>query len=173
MLFELLGSSLEKVSITKYGGKNMEANKSAGILSIILGLIFIIFPIFSTGLVSILIGVSLVFLGIAVILSGFSAFNIIVGILAIIFGLLFIFNISALSFLLGIQFYIIGILLILMGIAGIFSGQGVSRIAAVLLVILGIIAFALGGMSLTQPLFAAILIGVGLIVEGVNIYLSE
>ena len=53
----------------------MEQNKIAGILSIILGLIFIIFPIFSTGLVSILIGVSLIFLGIASVLAGLSAFN--------------------------------------------------------------------------------------------------
>ena len=101
----------------------MEQNKIAGILSIILGLIFIIFPVISTGLVSILIGVSLVFLGIASLLSGFSAFNVIVGILAIIFGLLFIFNISALS--------------------------------------------------LATPLFAAILIGITLIVEGISLYIAE
>ena len=53
----------------------MEPNKISGILSVILGLIFIIFPIFSSGLVSILIGISLVFFGIALILAGFSAIN--------------------------------------------------------------------------------------------------
>ena len=96
----------------KNGGKNMESNKMTGILSIILGLIFIICPVLSSGLVSVMIGVSLIFLGIASIFGGFSTFNIIVGILAVIFGLLFIFQIDALSFLLGIQFYIIGIVII-------------------------------------------------------------
>ena len=150
----------------------MEANKISGILSIILGLIFIIYPVFSSGLVSILIGISLVFLGIAAMLSGFSAFNVIVGILAIIFGLLFIFNIDALSFLLGLQFYIIGILLILLGITGLFA-EGSSKIISVLIIILGIISFALGGFSITNPLFAAILIGVALIFQGIRLFISE
>lgn len=172
LLFEFSYLSLEKVRKTKLGGKNMESNKVSGILSIILGLIFIICPIFSSGLVSVLIGISLVFLGIASILTEFSALNIIIGILAIIFGLLFIFNIDALSFLLGLQFYIIGIILILLGISGIFA-EGVSKLASILIIILGIISFALGGFSITNPLFAAILIGVALIVQGVRIYISE
>ena len=113
----------------------MEPNKVSGILSIILGLIFIIFPILSSGLVSVMIGVSLLFLGIASILTEFSAFNIIVGILAIIFGLLFIFNIDALSFLLGIQFYIIGIIIILIGVVGLFSGPGMSKLASIAIII--------------------------------------
>ena len=171
MLFRLFKVSLEKVNITKFGGKNMESNQTSGIVSIILGLIFIIFPLFSSGIVSIMIGVSLVVLGIASILSEFSAFNIIVGILAIIFGLLFIFNIDALSFLLGLQFYIIGILLILLGISGLFA-QGMSKIASILIVILGIVSFALGGLSIDNPLFAAIIIGVALIAQGIRLYIA-
>lgn len=150
----------------------MEANKSSGLLSIVLGLIFLIFPILSSGLVSIMIGVSLVVLGIASIFGGFSAFNVIVGILAIIFGLLFIFQIDALSFLLGFQFYIIGIIMILLGITGLFA-QGMSKIASILIILLGIISFALGGLSLTNPLYAAILIGVCLIIQGVRLYVAE
>ena len=123
----------------------MEANKISGILSIILGLIFIIFPIFSSGVVSIIIGVSLFFFGIALILAGFTASNIIIGILAIIFGLLFTFNIDAVSFLLGFQFYIIGIILLLAGIIGLISDTQISKIASVLIIIMGIISFALGG----------------------------
>jgi len=72
-----------------------------------------------------------------------------------------------------LQFYIIGILLILLGIAGIFSGEGVSKIASILIIILGIVAFYLGATSLTNPLFAAILIGVALIIQGVRLYISE
>ena len=121
----------------------MEPIKISGILSIILGLIFIIFPIFSSGVVSIIIGVSLFFFGITLILAGFTASNIIIGILAIIFGLLFTFNIDAVSFLLGFQFYIIGIIMILAGIIGLVSDTQISKIASVLIIIMGIISFAL------------------------------
>ena len=150
----------------------MEPNKTSGILSIILGLIFIICPIFSTAALSILIGLSLVFFGIAIILSGFSAFNIIIGILAIIVGLVFTFNITALSVLFGLQFYVIGIILILAGIVGIISDSQISKIASVLIIILGIVSFALGGFSIDQPLFAAVLIGIALIIQGIRMYME-
>ena len=104
--------------------------------------------------------------------TGFSGINIVIGILSIIIGLVFVFNISALSFLFGLIFYIIGILLILAGIAGIVSGGQISKIASVLIIILGIISFAIGGLSIGQPIFAAILIGVSLIIEGIGIYLE-
>ena len=114
----------------------MESNQISGILSIILGLIFLICPIFGTALVSLFIGLSLVIFGIALILSGFSAFNIIIGILAIIVGLAFATNLAALSFLFGLQFYVIGIIIILAGITGLISDSQVSKIASVLLIIL-------------------------------------
>ena len=135
----------------------MESNKISGILSVILGLIFIIFPIFSTAALSILIGISLVFFGIILILTGFTAVNIVIGILSIIVGLVFAFIISALSFLLGLQFYVIGLILILAGIVGLISDTKTSKIASVLVIILGIISFALGGFSIGQPMFAAVL----------------
>ena len=150
----------------------MESNKISGLLSIILGLIFIICPIFSTAFLSIMIGLSLIFFGIAFILSEFSAVNIIVGILAIIVGLVFLFNITALSFIFGLQFYVIGILMIIAGIVGLISDSQFGKIASILIIILGIISFALGGLSIDQPLFAAVLIGVALIVQGVRLYLE-
>ncbi len=150
----------------------MEPHKISGILSILLGLIFIICPLFSTAALSILIGLSLVFFGIAIILSGFSAFNIIIGILAIIVGLVFTFNITALSVLFGLQFYVIGIILILAGIVGIISDSQISKIASVLIIILGIVSFALGGFSIDQPLFAAVLIGIALIIQGIRLYME-
>ncbi|WP_406532640.1 DUF308 domain-containing protein [Methanobrevibacter sp.] len=149
----------------------MEPNKISGILSIILGLIFIIFPIASSSVVSVLIGISLLFFGIALILAGFTAGNIIIGILAIIFGILFTVNLDAVSFLLGFQFYIIGIILVLAGIVGLTDSQ-VSKLRSVLIIILGIIAFALGGFSITNPVYAAILIGVALIVQGIGFFID-
>ena len=150
----------------------MEPNKIAGILSLILGLIFIICPIFGAAAVSVLIGISLIFLGIVLILAGFTAFNIIIGILAIIVGFAFVTNLAALSFLFALQFYVIGILLILVGIAGLISDVQVSKFASILIIVLGIISFAFGGLSIDQPIFAPILIGVALIFEGIGLYIS-
>jgi uncharacterized membrane protein HdeD (DUF308 family) len=62
--------------------------------------------------------------------------------------------------------------MILLGITGLFA-QGMSKIASILIILLGIIAFALGGLSLTNPLYAAILIGVCLIIQGVRLYVAE
>ena len=87
-------------------------------------------------------------------------------------GLVFAFNIQALSVLFALQFYVIGILMIIAGIIGIFSDSKISKIASVLMIILGIISFALGGFSIAQPIFAAVLIGVALIIQGIRLYLE-
>ena len=62
--------------------------------------------------------------------------------------------------------------MILAGIVGIFSDTQFGKITSVLIIILGIISFALGGFSFDQPLFAAALIGVALIIQGVRLYLE-
>ena len=62
--------------------------------------------------------------------------------------------------------------MILAGIVGLISDSQISKVASVLFIILGIISFALGGFSLGQPIFAAVLIGVALIVEGITLYLE-
>ena len=150
----------------------METNKLSGILSIILGLIFIICPVFTTAALSILIGISLIFLGIALIFAGFTTSNIAIGILSIIIGLIFTFNITAFSVLFALQFYVIGAILILVGIVGLISDSQISKIASVLIIILGIISFAFGGFSIGQPFFAAVLIGVALLIKGISLYLQ-
>lgn len=50
----------------------MGLNKSAGILSIILGLIFIIFPMFSAELISTIVGLSLLFFGVSAVFMGWN-----------------------------------------------------------------------------------------------------
>lgn len=151
----------------------MESNQISGILAIILGLFFIVCPLITSSIVSILIGVSLLFLGIISILTEFTAVNAIFGVLAIIFGLLFIFNIDALSFILGLQLYIIGILLVLIGIVGIFSDKNFSTVSSVLIIILGIIAFFLGGYAWDNRVVVAIIIGICLVIQGVRLYVAD
>ena len=62
--------------------------------------------------------------------------------------------------------------MILAGIVGIFSDTQFGKITSVLIIILGIISFALGGFSIDQPIFAAVIIGVALILKGVGLYLE-
>lgn len=108
----------------------MAFEKSAGIIFIILGLIFILFPMFSAGVVSIIVGLSLLFFGISAAMMGFnmrkeskvvSIITIIIGIISLILGLLFIFYIDAISFLVAFQFYIVGFIMIIFGITGLLS----------------------------------------------------
>ena len=99
----------------------MESNKILSIIAIIIGLIFIIFPIFSANLISILIGASVLIFGLFLAYAGiiskeisgaFSSVAAIFGVVMIILGLAFIFGTNAISFLVGLQFYIVGFMLI-------------------------------------------------------------
>ena len=157
----------------------MESNKGMGLLSIILGLIFIIFPMFSESLVSIIIGMSLLFFGISAVYTGldmnkyanssmYAVPLIVIGIIVIILGFLFIFYIDALSFLVAIQFYLIGFILIIFGIIGLLSRISVFYLfTSILIFIMGIISIALGAFAWAQPMYIAIIIGLILIIEGV------
>ena len=161
----------------------MDFNKGAGIISIILGLLFIVFPMFSAGLISIIVGLSLLFFGIATVFLGinmrqafdmFAIATILIGIIAIIFGFLFIFYIDALSFLVGIQFYLVGFIMIFFGIIGLLSKMNrVSAFTSILVLLMGIISIALAVFSLSEPIYVAMIIGVVLIIEGVTLILSK
>ncbi|MBQ2653409.1 MAG: DUF308 domain-containing protein [Methanobrevibacter sp.] len=160
----------------------MGIEKSAGILSIILGLIFIIFPMFSGELISIIVGLSLLFFGISAAFMGFNMRKqtgyvgiaiLIIGIIAIIFGFLFIFYIDALSFLIGLQFYIVGFIMIIFGITGVLSKMTrFSTFTSILVLIMGIVAIALAAFAVSQPIYIAIIIGIVLIIEGVSMMLE-
>ena len=155
----------------------MDYKKVLGILFIILGLVFVIYPMYSAGAVSWIAGIALIAFGFASIIDGFSVWsmmthasllNILLGICAILFGLLFIYKIDALSFLVGYQFFLIAFVLIFVGIFGIFFAlDTISRIISLLVLILGIIAFYLAFASIAQPLYVAIIVGICLIMEGI------
>ena len=161
----------------------MGINKGAGILFLILGLIFIIFPVFSSEFVSIIVGLSLLFFGISAALMGFSMrrdigyigiATMIIGIIAIIFGFLFIFYIDAMSFIIGVQFYLVGFLMILFGVTGLLSNRShVSAFTSVLILLMGILAIVLAIFSLNEPIYIAIIIGLVLVIEGVTLMLSD
>ena len=157
----------------------MDSNKYLGILIIILGLIFMCFPVFSSVLFSVIIGVGLLLLGISTVIFGFdirhdsgaiSALTIVFGIIGIIIGLLFIFYLDAVSILVSLEFYIIGTIMIIVGISGLIANEdSKSKLMSVLIIILGIISFFVAVYALAEPLYLAILVGIVLILEGILI----
>lgn len=161
----------------------MDLKKMLGILFVILGLIFIIYPMYSAGAISLIAGISLIVFGIASIFDGFSflsmvthfsAIKILLGICAILLGILFIYRIDALSFVVAFQFYLIAFLLIFFGILGIIAGPDTTaRLTSILILIVGIIAGYLAFYSLAEPKYAAILVGVCLIFEGISLFTTK
>ena len=160
----------------------MDYRKLLGILFIILGFIFVIYPLYSAEAVSWIAGICLIAFGFASIIDGFSvwsmmahvsAINILLGICAILLGLLFIYEINGLSFVIAFQFYLIAFVMIFIGITGIFFGfDTISKGASVLILILGIIATFCAAYSIAQPLYTAILVGICLIMEGITFLAS-
>ena len=155
----------------------MDYKKVLGILFIILGIIFAVYPMYSAEAVSWIAGICLICFGFASIIDGFSVWsmmahvsllNILIGICAMLFGLLFIYRIDALSFIVAYLFYLVGFLLIFFGIVGIIFGLGsIGRLTSVLVLILGIVSVYLASASLAQPLYVAIIVGICLIMEGI------
>ena len=160
----------------------MDSNKIGGILVIILGLIFMCFPIFSSVLFSVMIGVSLLFLGIATIVFGFgmmslnkaiSILTILLGILGIILGILFTFYVDAVAVLISFQFYILGIFMIIAGIFGLISKNDIkAKIMALIIIILGFVSFFVAGFALAEPICIAIIVGIVLVLEGILMLLE-
>ena len=159
----------------------MSFEKTSGLITIIVGLLLMIFPIFSSDLISVIVGLSLIFFGLSVLVTGLRSdtsnsktMMIVIGIVAIIFGILFLFFIDSLSFLVGLQFYIVGFIMIVFGITGLFSKKSqISAFSSILVLIMGIVLIALGVYSLNQPIFIAIIIGAVLIIEGVVQLISD
>ncbi len=158
----------------------MEANKLLSIITIIIGLIFIIFPLFSANLISILIGASILIFGISLAYTGiiskdisgaFSSVAAIFGVVMIILGLAFIFGTNAISFLVGLQFYLVGFMLIVVAVLGLLAGSEVNRMGSVISLVLGIVVLFIAAFAASNPELITIIIGIALIAYGISGYL--
>ena len=150
------------------------------IITIIIGLIFIIFPLFSANLISILIGASILIFGISLAYTGiiskdisgaFSSVAAIFGVVMIILGLAFIFGTNALSFLIGLQFYLVGFMLIVVAILGLLAGSDINRMGSVISLVLGIVVLFIAAFAASNPELITIILGIALIAYGVSGYL--
>lgn len=163
---------------------NMDIRKMLGILFVILGLIFIIYPLYSAQAVSWIAGICLIVFGFSAFIDAFSMWsimthvsgiNILLGIFAIFLGILFFYNdFAALSFIVAVQFYLIAFVLIFAGILGLFSGPDtMSKVLSALILIVGIIAVYCAFVSIAEPLYAAIFVGVCLVLEGISLFTTK
>lgn len=160
----------------------MNYKQILGIILIILGLLFIAYPLYSAEAVSLIAGICLIAFGFASIIDGFSiwsivthvsAINILLGIFAILLGLLFIYKIDALSFIVAYQFYLIAFVLIFIGLVGLFFDSTVSKVTSLIILILGIVAVFLAVYSIAEPLYVAIIVGICLIMEGITFFAAD
>lgn len=156
-------------------------NVLAGILAVILGILIMVFPLFSVFTLSVLTGFGLILIGIWLLSMSFESWSsskgmsiatLILGIIGIIVGMGLFGSILAFSILVGLVIYIGGLFLIIAGIVSLISGKGAAgRWSGLLGIILGIIYLAVGIYAL-NPLYLAWLIGIFLILSGIfNIFL--
>ena len=145
------------------------------IVFIILGLIILAFPLLGIIPLSVLTGISVLFLGIGLILTGVSfigesaamgIIDIILGILALILGIGFIFNPVLFSFVAALFIFIAGIFLIIAGIFDTVNKAGGSRWLGILNLVLGII-YLIVAYFIKDPLVLGVLIGLWLLIVGI------
>lgn len=160
----------------------MDSKKLLGIIFIILGIIFAVYPVYSSIAVSIILGICLIAFGLAAIFDGcsvwsqiahVSAMKILGGILAIILGILFIYGVDAVSFLVGFEFYLMGFIMIFVGVLSLASESTWSKLTAILIIIMGIIAIFLAFWAVALPVYAAILVGICLIMYGILFLIDQ
>ncbi|EKQ55784.1 MAG: hypothetical protein B655_0282 [Methanobacterium sp. Maddingley MBC34] len=154
-------------------------NVLLGVLAIILGILVMVFPIFSVFTASVLAGLAILFLGIWLLAQSFGTWSaskgasiayLILGIIAIVGGIGLFGDVLALSFLASFWLYFAGFFLIVSGIMSFFTQEGTTgKGVGGLGVILGILYIILGAYA-WNPLYLAFLIGFWLIIQGVTLF---
>ena len=164
-------------------GVNMKNKNLIGILALILGILLIAFPILGTLSLTYLAGISFILLGIHFLLVGIhvwgvnkvsSVINIILGILALILGGLVVGNMLLFSFVVSYYLWIVAFLLILTGLNGLITREStIGRTSSIVLMLCGVLSLILGLLAIKNPLYVGLLIGIGLILDGIYFILVK
>jgi hypothetical protein len=158
----------------------MQKNTLA-ILLIILGIIVLAFPLAGVVPLSVLTGIGVAFLGIGLLLAGFSdrvessglgLLEIVLGLIALVLGLGFVLNPGLFSFVAGLLVYIAGLFLVIIGIVALFTKAGGSRWNGVVAIIIGLI-YLVFGYLVSDPFYLGILIGIWLLLTGILMYFQK
>ena len=161
----------------------MDFKKIIGIITFVTGILLVVCPIFFRNLLLPIIGFSIVCLGVLAIFRGweiriisnniYSNISVIVGMILIVLGLLYLFCVDMISIVEGFEFYIIGILFIILGINWYLSNiNHIHDFSSILTLILGVLSMILTVLTLANPVYVPILIGIVLIAEGFSISIS-
>ncbi|MCZ3366959.1 MULTISPECIES: DUF308 domain-containing protein [Methanobacterium] len=148
--------------------------KTSGLILIVLGLIIIAFPLLGILPFSLLLGISVLFLGIGLLIAGvigirasttMGVVELILGIIALILGIGIIINPGFFSFLVALLIYIAGIFLIIIGIMAFFAKIR-NKWVSIVPIILGLIYILIGSI-VADPFYLGALIGIWLLITGI------
>lgn len=159
----------------------MMLKKWMGLLSVILGIVFLVSPISGVTAISILTGLVLSALGLWMLANAIMARKYMeVGILWMIFavitlavGLMLVFRVFLINQLAGVWLYVTGILLLVAAMLILAAGSQsyLKRNAGIISAILGVIYILMGALSF-NPAFVGVAVGLILVVYGVAVLRS-
>ena len=152
-------------------------SESISIITIILGLIIITFPILGIIGTGAIIGVSLLLMSIYLLVVGVSdidynktrsIINITLGIITLIISLGIMFNPNLFSFLAGITLYLAGLFLIIIGVVTLIGNREnqYGFYGGIIGIILGVIYIIIGTYA-SDPFILGTLIGIWLLITGI------
>jgi uncharacterized membrane protein HdeD (DUF308 family) len=161
----------------------MENKNLIGILAIVLGLLLLVFPLLGEIVLSTFVSIVFLLIGIYFLGISFGEFsknkvsailNFIFGLITLILGLFLVGNVILFDILASFYFFVFGFLYIFSGILGIFSRISVfGRASSGIFIVLGILTLILGYLTLLNPLFIAIILGIGLVIDGIALILFK
>jgi uncharacterized membrane protein HdeD (DUF308 family) len=152
-------------------------SKFVSILAMLLGLIIIIFPIMGVIGVADLIGLSLLFISIYLLVVGVAIIDynksgaildLILGIILLFLSICLIYNVGIFGFLAQITLYLAGIVLIIVGLVSLINNRQ-SRYGfyiGVAGVVLGLLYIVIG-TYVADPVILGVLIGAWLVISGI------
>ncbi len=157
------------------------ASKTHGILTILFGLILLIFPWFGLWTLTAIFGLILILIGIGLLAFGAFMYQsskaaavafLILGILGLISGVGLFGNVGAFAALAGLALYMSGFILIIAGLVLVLKPRTkLSREVGLLGIIMGIVYIILGSFAV-DPRGLSILMGIWLIIAGATSLLS-
>jgi len=168
------------MDIIEKGGVDV-LKKWAGLVSLILGVIFIISPVSGVTAISILTGLVLTALGVWMLLNGLMARKymevsilwMVFSLIALAVGLILAFRVVLINQIAGAWFYVTGVLLIVAGVMILSAGYEnyIKRNAGIISAIFGLI-YIIAGFLAFNPVFIGVLVGLILVLHGVMVLRS-
>lgn len=160
-------------------------NELISIISIVLGIILIIFPTLNyINSLTAVIGLSLIFMSIYLFIIGISEseydtlksiINTVIGFILLILSISILFNQNLIYQIIGIKNYIVGIFLILISLISIIQNRDskYNFYNGIIGIILGLIYIVIVVANILNPFLTGLLIGIWLIICGILNFLDR